>query len=368
MMKTETLKRGDPSLKECFEKQICIKKDAGKERTAANYVSALNKFVTYIGKRKIRSMKLEDINSELIQQYLLWLLEDEESGNAFLAPGSHDFYLRNLKAMYNKSSRDMNFISPWGNPFSKMSVPVPPTRKRTLPKEEIKKLTKLDYSHEPEKLSALHLALFLFYARGMCFVDAFKLTIDNMDGEYLNYVRSKTGVPLQVKITPEMLEIIRLYYRKGTPWLFPFLHYKIRGRGKISSQSSLHRINDILNLIGSDMGYMKPLTTYVMRHSWASMMLEAGIEISIISQSLGHTSLRTTEIYLGQLSLSKMDKASDKMLNEVLRKPGKRGKAALPPQNASYNFPKQASQSLLKKVGMRCKNMLKAIVKKLTFI
>lgn len=367
MMKTETFKKGIPSLKECFEKQIRIKKNAGKERTAANYKSALNKFIAYMGKRKVMNMKLEDMTSDLLQQYMLWLLQDEDSGNAFLSPGSHDFYLRNLKSMYNKSIRELYFCSPWGNPFNKIHVQVPPTRKRTLSKEELMNLCKVDYSNEPDKLSALHLAMFLFYSRGMCFIDAFKLKIENLDGEYLNYIRSKTGVALQVKITPEMLEIIRLYYRKGSPWIFPFLHDKIRGRGKISSQSSLHRINDLLNLIGADMGYMLPLTTYVMRHSWASMMLEAGIELSVISQSLGHTSLRTTEIYLGQLSNSKMDKATDKMLNELLRKPVKRGRAPLPLKSESFNFQSQPSHSLLKKMGMRCKGFFKAVVGKLKF-
>ena len=56
-----------------------------------------------------------------------------------------------------------------------------------------------------------------------------------------------------------------------------------------------------------------------MRHSWASLMLESGSEIGVISQSLGHMSLQTTQIYLGQLSKSKMDKASEDMLDHLVR-------------------------------------------------
>ena len=71
--------------------------------------------------------------------------------------------------------------------------------------------------------------------------------------------------------------------------------------------------------MGEQLHFEQPFTTYVMRHSWAFMMLEANSEIGIISQSLGHMSLRTIEIYLGRISVSKIDRASDNMLNNLVR-------------------------------------------------
>ena len=85
-----------------------------------------------------------------------------------------------------------------------------------------------------------------------------------------------------------MNKIIHMYHRKDSLWLFPFLHDRIQGKGTVTAQSSLHRINSYLKQIGDDLGYLQPLTTYVMRHSWASMMLEAGAEIGVISQSIKH--------------------------------------------------------------------------------
>lgn len=359
MVKTET--KTKLSLKDCFEKQILIKKEAGKNRTAGNYASALNKFISYAGLSKVQKMSLEDLTPEAVQQYLLWLLQDEDDGNAFLAPGSQDFYFRNLKAMYNKSIRDQRYTPPLGNPFKNLHIQVPPTRKRALSNKELLKLSQLDYSHEPDKFAALHLALFLFYARGMCFIDAFNLKMDNLNGNYIHYTRSKTGVALQVKITPEMMNIIRIYYRKDSNWLFPFLHDKVRGKGPITAQSSLHRVNECLKEIGDKMGYLQPLTTYVLRHSWASMMLEAGIEVSVISQAMGHTSLRTTEIYLNQLSISKMDRATDKMLDNMLRKYDNKKKA-----RSSLN--KKKSHSPIEMLGMRCKFMFMSIAKMFAII
>lgn len=59
MVKTET--KTKLSLKDCFEKQILIKKEAGKNRTAGNYASALNKFISYAGLSKVQKMSLEDL-------------------------------------------------------------------------------------------------------------------------------------------------------------------------------------------------------------------------------------------------------------------------------------------------------------------
>jgi Site-specific recombinase XerD len=61
------------------------------------------------------------------------------------------------------------------------------------------------------------------------------------------------------------------------------------------------------------------LTTYVMRHSWATLMLEAGKSVEIISQCMGHTSIRTTQIYLSSISTTKVDREVNDMLNRFIR-------------------------------------------------
>ena len=80
---------------------------------------------------------------------------------------------------------------------------------------------------------------------------------------------------LQVKITSEMHHIMQLYKRKDSRWVFPFLHEKLVGKGVLTAQSSLHRVNEYLKEIGDRLNLPYPLTTYVMRHSWASLMLES---------------------------------------------------------------------------------------------
>ena len=68
--------------------------------------------------------------------------------------------------------------------------------------------------------------------------------------------------------------------------------------------------NESLKKIGRLLHVPVKLTSYVMRHTWASEALRCNIPITVISQAMGHTSEKTTRIYLGQLDASVLNKAN----------------------------------------------------------
>lgn len=361
-MKKETKNELYPLVSACFENQVQSKMAAGKERTAGNYLSSWKKFSVFLDKN-VQSFTMADLTPEVAQKFVTWLANTENSQLKKLSFGTQDFYLRNLKAMYKKAIKETGIIPPAGEPFAGLYIKVPSTRKRALPDQGIKKLVGMDLSGHPKLVSALHLALFLFYARGMCFIDVFHLRTGNLYDGYVHYIRSKTGVTLQVKITPEMQSIINLYHKKNNPWVFPFLHEKLQGKGIARPQSVLHRINDYLKEVGKIVSLPYPLTTYVMRHSWASMMLEADSGLGVISQSLGHTSLHTTEIYLGQLSVGKMDKAADKMLDNLVRPAkNKKNKAST---GQTTGICEQSLSEGNKTIGNKWKNIVFSLISKI---
>ena len=113
--------------------------------------------------------------------------------------------------------------------------------------------------------------------------------------------------------------------------------------------------------MGEQLHFEQPFTTYVMRHSWASMMLEANSEIGIISQSLGHMSLRTTEIYLGRISVSKIDRAYDNMLNNLVRGSSSRQRSKNKVMALRDNPPIQIKET----IGKKCKKLISSIASKL---
>ena len=77
----------------------------------------------------------------------------------------------------------------------------------------------------------------------------------------------------------------------------------------------LHNIH--LKKISGFMGLPKPLTSYVARHSWATLAKKKGISTQIISESMGHNSEKTTRIYLSSLDRSVIDDANAKLISGI---------------------------------------------------
>ncbi|WP_460198482.1 tyrosine-type recombinase/integrase, partial [Segatella asaccharophila] len=75
-----------------------------------------------------------------------------------------------------------------------------------------------------------------------------------------------------------------------------------------------------LKKIGDRIGLRIPLTTYVARHSWASIARNMDVSIAVISEGMGHNSYRTTQIYLNSIDTSQINRANWKIIRSVRRK------------------------------------------------
>ena len=95
------------------------------------------------------------------------------------------------------------------------------------------------------------------------------------------------------------MEIIRKY-ESSNIYLFPiFTEYH---KTEIQRENRLHKILAITNIrlrqVGKELNLPINLTTYCARHSFATILKKAGVSISVISETLGHSSEKTTQIYL----------------------------------------------------------------------
>lgn len=117
-------------------------------------------------------------------------------------------------------------------------------------------------------------------------------------------------IPLQ----DEAKEIITLFSVGSTnksDYIFPiFSDYH---KSEVQKANRLHKVlakvNKILKQIGKELGLPIKLTTYVARHSFATVLKRAGVSTSIISESLGHSSEKITQTYLDSFEKSQMDEA-----------------------------------------------------------
>lgn len=314
------------TLLEAFEKLIAQKEKEGYVRTADNYQSALNKLRRYLSEEN-KKLTFRDITGDWITGFVHWL-EETHPGK----PQTADFYFRNFRAFYNTACTKYETGVPKGyTPFRKNIFREKPSAKRALAKEETDKLLSPTFregmaEHLRESLDIL---LFILFMRGMVFHDVYNLTWKMVDTDnHVHYLRNKTKVPIDMEISSEARISMERYHKGECPFVFPFLHYNNKDdMGKeISEQSALRRVNRHAHQIGILAGLPIPLSTYVMRHTFATMMLEAAKPVELISQCLGHASIRTTELYLSRISMIRVDKEVNDMFNQMLRPAAKQVK------------------------------------------
>ena len=75
------------------------------------------------------------------------------------------------------------------------------------------------------------------------------------------------------------------------------------------------RLNKRIRELGETLNFDFPLTFYVARHTWATLAHEQGIPVSVISEGMGHTSEKTTRIYLANLDYRVIDRANKTVMN-----------------------------------------------------
>lgn len=302
----------NPSLAEVFSEQMCHLAKSHSLFTVENYRNVYRSVCEFVGTGADK-FGLKDITGTWLNAYILHMKEGRN-----LCAGSVDNYCRILRAVYNKALEAYPVSFGTEHPFTGLHIFVPDTLKRSLAKEDILGVIGLDISAREELCRARDLFLFLFYARGMCFVDVFDLCYEAVGSGYISYRRSKTSAPLQVKIVAEMKEIMERYREEGSRYVFPFLRRNHYTGKEISERSALKRINRQLGKIGDMLGLK--LTTYVARHSWASLVEECGMSIAIISQGMGHSSERVTKTYMRGMPSHVIDNANEEMLDRLIRR------------------------------------------------
>ena len=282
------------------------KRSAGDESTADLYRAVRNHFMLFTGRSELL---LKDVTPQMVHAFLKWLK------NKGLKVNSINSYISNLRAMYNRACLGWK-SRPLESPFSGIRLKREETVKRAVPTDGIKKLASLELKEEPGKQLAVDMALFSFLACGIPFVDIAHLTKANLEegGKVLAYYRQKTGVLIRMEVTLGMQQLIDRYSRPDAYYLFPILS---EGATHEQYKSCLAKENEYLKQICVDLELLDILTTYVFRHAWASEAYHRGVPISIISQALGHTSEKTTRIYLAAFDLDKMAEATQIVTEEI---------------------------------------------------
>lgn len=221
------------------------------------------------------------------------------------------FYLRTIRSIFNRAIKD-GVVREEYYPFKKITIRKEKTVKRAIYKDEIAAIKNLDLTSRPQIDLARDLFLFSFYMRGMSFKDIAFLKVSNIIGDRIYYSRQKTAQKLNIKLTDKAMDIILKYNDLScrNTFLFPIIRFP--GKNEFNQYKNGYRkTNRRLKMLGDMLDFRIPLTTYVARHSWASIAKRSGIPTSVISEGLGHDSEKTTQIYLDSFENNVLDAAND---------------------------------------------------------
>ena len=296
-----------PAWHDFCQEKIGQTRQEGRFSTAANYHTALRSFQRFLHGEKLQ---LKDLTPALVAKYERWLKSSHISMNTISC------YMRSLRALYNKAVEE-KLVSDL-QPFKAGYTGYPKTDKRSIGVEEIRKLQNLRLAPNSPLRLVRDIFLFCIFACGIPFVDVAFLRKSQIseDGQ-LVYRRRKTNQQIRLKLPSCAMEIVRRYRSNDTDYVFPLLSSSGPEGTYRQYRIQLSSYNRQLKMLGKMAGISHNLTSYVSRHSWASLAYEHNTDVSVISKGLGHTSSRTTYVYIKGINDKRLDEANRKIVKKI---------------------------------------------------
>ena len=214
-------------------------------------------------------------------------------------------HFRTFRALYNRAVVE-DFAKKESDPFVdfKVSKFNTKTQKRAIKKEDIVRIALLTLEKGTRLYNSQNAFLFSYYCSGINISDIIELewTDISLDG-LMEYERNKTLQKQRVQLLPPAKEILAYYGKYSTgDYIFPYLDkakHKTVAQINNRVKKITKQINEDLKTLAKMAGIETNLTTYVARHTFATVLKRSGVDISKISELLGHDSEKTTKIYLG---------------------------------------------------------------------
>ena len=242
------------------------------ERTQDSYLRAVRQLAAYFNKSP------DQISEEELRQYFLYLKNVKKASRSTIT-----LALCGIKFFYERTLQ---------REWATLALLRPPQEKKlpvVLSVDEVRQvLARVRHWRYRVCLSTI-------YACGLRLQEGLHLQISHIDGgrQLLHVCHGKGGKDRYVPLPQPILEMLRQYWgtHRDPVWVFPSSHQAVKGPMDASGlQRAFH--GALL-----DSGIQKPATVHTLRHSYATHLLEAGLNLRIIQAYLGHASPNTTAIY-----------------------------------------------------------------------
>ncbi|MGN7889102.1 tyrosine-type recombinase/integrase [Dyadobacter sp. 22481] len=276
-------------------------------------------------------IKFEHLTSKLLTMYEKWMLKHgkaAKSKKGKAVPASITtvgIYGRHIRSVFNDAIEN-GVVNRDLYPFTKnrYTIPAGTNTKKALTKAEVLSIIAYECKPGMEQRSR-DLWVFSYLCNGMNMNDICRLKWEDVQSGSLTFVRQKTARSrksnqsrIKVTLLPETVEIIERWAsedRKPTKHVFPFLMNDMTAeRERIVISQVIKITNQYMRGIAKELEIQSDVNTYSARHSFATILLQSEAPLAFISQALGHTSISTTESYLGSFD----DEKTKKYLSALL--------------------------------------------------
>ncbi len=259
--------------------------------TVSAYRSHLKLFFEYYPDKKDTDIGLGDIH-----KYLLFLIQTKNVSTSY-----QNQAINGIKCYFELVLR-----------FPRMKFEIQrPKREARLPKvlslEEVYKIL------DQVKNLKHRCILMMIYSAGLRVSEAVNLKIADIDSKRMlvRVIQGKGRKDRNSLLSDQLLLLLREYYLAYRPkdWLFEGWHgYRYNARS----------VQSVFEKALKESGIQKSASVHTLRHSFATHLLESGVDIRYIQELLGHESTKTTEIYthVSNTQLSKIKSPLDMMVEK----------------------------------------------------
>ena len=253
------------------------------KNTILSYKDDLKKFISFIEQNDLK--KLEN---NIIQNYVKFLSKN-------FSPKSHSRKLSSLKAFFNYLF-DLKLVNK--NPIADVDFPkITKTIPKLLSEKEIFTLLERTYNDSSFKGLRMSVMMEILYATGIRISELVEIKNGDLSEDFSSVlIKGKGGKQRVVSLFGKVKEVLKKY-------LFEKRHFNTKGSFLFPSNSKFghitrHRFFQLLKKLSLECGInVSKVSPHTIRHSFASHLLERGVDLRIIQESLGHKDISTTQIY-----------------------------------------------------------------------
>lgn len=303
--------KDDVPVFEFFDEIISDKIKSGKTGNARVYKDTKNSLLKFANNKNLR---FNDITVTFLEKYEVYLRENNNSDGGIAVK------MRQIRALYN-DALNRGIAKEEFYPFKKYKISKLKGKasKRALSIDEVKLFLAMDIAKYPHLANSFNYFIFSYYCRGMNFIDLMKFKWSNVQGDNIVYTRSKTGRQFVIRILEPVSKVLS-YYKNLKPdskYVFPLILNENITPTQLENRKlkTLKKFNKDLKELSKIAGIESNITSYVIRHSYATNMKFLGVSSDIISQSMGHSNLEITQSYLKEFENDILDNENEKLLS-----------------------------------------------------